>query len=100
MQCNCINQHKALIIKEIYCQNGTPNIKYKTISNIDIGEEVSLNFGYTLSISNYNINNIKLILNDSTFGFGSQVLTLSNKSYLMVSLPARNGTYRIYFILV
>ena len=95
--CNCCKSQ--IIIKQIYCQNGNRQTIYSTFSNINEGATMSLNFGFELVIASITNSYISFILKDSVFGMPDQLITVNYGTFKMISLPARNGTYRIYIIL-
>ncbi len=89
----------SMIIKQIYCQNGNRRTIYSSISSLNTNDTITLNFGYSLFISNINGPYITLKLRDSSNSFPDQTVSLSGNSYKMISLPAQNGTYRVYIII-
>lgn len=89
----------TLILRQIYCQNGTRRTQTTAIDSLIVSGVINLNFGYLLIVSSISGPSITLTLRDTNQGFPDQTITLSCNSYKMISLPAQNGTYRVYIIL-
>ena len=95
----CLCNNSQIIIKQIYCQNGNRQVIYSTFNNINIGASLTLNFGFELILTNITNSSITFLLKDSVFGMPDQQILINYGNYKLISLPARNGTYRIYIIL-
>ena len=96
----CNNTICQIIIKQIFCQNGIPRTQYTTLNNITNDTFVSLNFGYSLTINSVTDSNISFVLRDSVNSIPDQLINFNTccDKYKMISLPAQNGSLKIYIL--
>jgi len=93
MNCSCF----SVLIRQRACQNGVPITNDKIISNINEAENISLFFGYTVTLSTFGADDIL-----TTFTNVSLNLTLrfsiSNPGVGVFDLPIDGGTFRVVII--
>ena len=84
----------AILIRQRACQNGVPVVTEQVFSNISENESISLNFGYTVSLSFYGTNNILISFNNTSLDV-SLKFAISNPGIGVFDLPIDGGTFRV-----
>ncbi len=87
----------AILIRQRACQNGVPVTTDKVISNINEAENVSLNFGYTVSLSTFGSDDILVTFTNVALNLTLR-FSISNPGIGVFDLPIDGGTFRVVII--
>lgn len=87
----------SILIRQRACQNGVPVTTDKVITNISEMESISLNFGYTVSLSTFGSSDILITFTNVAFGITLR-FAISNPGVGVFDLPIDGGTFRVVII--
>ena len=88
---NCCFQ---VVIRQRACQNGVPIITERAYNNIPENEVISLNYGYSLTLSTLGSNNILVNFTNVSFEI-NLTFSMTNPGIGVFDLPIEGGTFRI-----
>lgn len=84
-----------IIIRQNTCENGISRVFNNTYTNIELGTNIELNFGYTLKYLQGNSNFATIQFNNDLI-IPATSFNIPNGSYKVFDLPCQCGTYRVY----
>lgn len=84
----------SIIVRDRTCQSGVPVTSEKVYTNVAQDEIITLQNGYTLTVSNAQADKIKLVFNNDALNVNVTFYIL-NGSYGIFDLPIDSGTYRV-----
>ena len=87
----------SIIVRERACQNGVPVITDKVYSSINEMENISLNFGYTLTLSSFGAGDILVTFTNTSLNLELR-FSITNPGIGIFDLPINGGTFRVTII--
>lgn len=87
----------SILIRQRACQNGVPVTTDRIITNISDMENISLIFGYIVSLSMFGSNDILATFTNVGLGITLR-FSISNPGIGVFDLPIDGGTFRVVII--
>lgn len=85
----------TIAIRQITCQNGIPRTIDNVYTNVEVGNIISLSFGYSIKILSINTSNIEIELSNPDY-IPTLIFNIPVGHFRMFSLPKENGTLRVF----
>lgn len=87
----------AILIRERACQNGVPLTTDRVFSSINEAENISLSFGYSLTLTTFGADDILVTFTNLALNISLR-FSISNPGVGVFDLPIDGGTFRVVII--